>query len=413
MLFRVKNLGLIDEAEIKLDGITVITGKNNTGKSSISKMLYCVNNVFVDGNIEEVKTKLLQRVIGNSAFDVAPSMQSGRKIDVLISDSNAINKILNKEGTVKEALNPILLEFFSDTEDSHVELLERKVLEILEMSDQAAISLLFNMVKDINFSGILHNIYGENHLTEIELKSEKSNNFVKINANRDATNVNFENVVFEEAIYIDSPHAIRDKDRGSIVSDFFLNMGNRIRLLQLLMDDSEVDFLLKQEIASEIKDILDKISEFAPGNLVKDEFSNRLEYEENGHRFNLINVSSGIKTFAILKKLLLNDKLKRNGVLILDEPEIHLHPEWQLAFAEILVLLGKQYNLSILINTHSFYFFAAIEDYSKIHEIDQDCNYYLVERKENHSSVSDHTKSLNELYMCFSEPMDELENQVR
>jgi len=35
MLFKVKNLGLIDEAAIKLDGITVITGKNNVGKSTI------------------------------------------------------------------------------------------------------------------------------------------------------------------------------------------------------------------------------------------------------------------------------------------------------------------------------------------------------------------------------------------
>jgi len=414
MLFRVKNLGLIDEAEIKLDGITVITGENNTGKSTIGRMLYCVNNVFVDGNIEAMKAKRLQRVIVYSALEIAPPMQSIRKIEELISDSGAIKIILNKEASVKEALSPILLEFFGEAKDSHVELLESKILEISDMSDQAVLSVLFDMVKDINFSGKVHNIYSENQLTEIELEFINPDQYVEINVDQDLINVSYENVVFEEAIYIDSPHIMRDKDRESIGSDFFLNMGNRLRLLQLLVDDSKVDFLLKQEISLEIKKIFDKISEVAPGNLVKkDDFSNRLEYEEFGHRFDLINVSSGIKTFAILKKLLLNAKLKRNGMLILDEPEIHLHPEWQLTFAEILVLLKKQFNLKIIINTHSFYFLAAIEDYSKIHEIDQSCNYYLVERKENHSSVSDHTNTLNEIYLRFSEPMDELENQVR
>ena len=63
MLFRVKNLGLIDEAEIKLDGITVFTGENNVGKSTIGRMLYCVNNVFMYKNIEEIKNVRARRAI--------------------------------------------------------------------------------------------------------------------------------------------------------------------------------------------------------------------------------------------------------------------------------------------------------------------------------------------------------------
>ncbi|MBR1723431.1 MAG: AAA family ATPase [Ruminococcus sp.] len=35
MIFKIKNFGKIAEANIKLDGITVICGNNNTGKSTV------------------------------------------------------------------------------------------------------------------------------------------------------------------------------------------------------------------------------------------------------------------------------------------------------------------------------------------------------------------------------------------
>ena len=46
MIFEVKNIGKIRHADVKLDGITVIAGENNTGKSTIGKMLFCVFNSF-------------------------------------------------------------------------------------------------------------------------------------------------------------------------------------------------------------------------------------------------------------------------------------------------------------------------------------------------------------------------------
>lgn len=36
-----KNIGKIKEADIELDGITIIAGDNNTGKSTIGKSVYC------------------------------------------------------------------------------------------------------------------------------------------------------------------------------------------------------------------------------------------------------------------------------------------------------------------------------------------------------------------------------------
>ena len=46
--------------------------------------------------------------------------------------------------------------------------------------------------------------------------------------------------------------------------------------------------------------------------------------------------------------------LQDRDVLILDEPENHLHPEWQVVYAHVLVLLQKEFKLSVTIDVHDF-----------------------------------------------------------
>ena len=46
MKLKLENVGKIRSANIDLNGITVIAGENNTGKSTIGKMLFCVFHAF-------------------------------------------------------------------------------------------------------------------------------------------------------------------------------------------------------------------------------------------------------------------------------------------------------------------------------------------------------------------------------
>ncbi|HIC78966.1 MAG TPA: ABC transporter ATP-binding protein, partial [Sulfurovum sp.] len=42
MELQLKNIGMIKEANVKLDGLTVIAGENDTGKSTVGKALYSI-----------------------------------------------------------------------------------------------------------------------------------------------------------------------------------------------------------------------------------------------------------------------------------------------------------------------------------------------------------------------------------
>ena len=110
--------------------------------------------------------------------------------------------------------------------------------------------------------------------------------------------------------------------------------------------------------------------------------------------------------------MILNGQIADKGCIILDEPEVHLHPEWQLVFARLIVLLQKNFNLHILLNTHSPYFLRAIQVYSSKYEIADRCNYYLAENNEDGTaSIRDVKGSIEEIYKLLHRPFQDLENE--
>jgi len=88
--------------------------------------------------------------------------------------------------------------------------------------------------------------------------------------------------------------------------------------------------------------------------------------------------------------LLRNRVLSENTILIIDEPEVHLHPQLQIDFVRALLLLVSDLNITLYINTHSPQFIEAMELYSLKYGKDENCNFnledinfYLTEKVEN------------------------------
>lgn len=156
-----------------------------------------------------------------------------------------------------------------------------------------------------------------------------------------------------------------------------------------------------------------KILSVCDGNIVRQK-SGHLGYQlKSAERaLSVKNLSTGLKTFVILKTLLTNGTIETNGTVILDEPEIHLHPEWQLLFAELIVLLNKEFGINILLNTHSPYFLRAIQVYSAKYEISDTCKYYLSELdEEKRVHVRDVTDSVDKIFVKLSKPLQILEDE--
>ena len=67
----IKNIGKVKEANIKIAGITVIAGENDTGKSTISKSLFTVFNSFynIDKKISEQQKDIIKFTIAKNFSD--------------------------------------------------------------------------------------------------------------------------------------------------------------------------------------------------------------------------------------------------------------------------------------------------------------------------------------------------------
>lgn len=98
--------------------------------------------------------------------------------------------------------------------------------------------------------------------------------------------------------------------------------------------------------------------------------------------------------------------MKERDVLVLDEPEVHLHPEWQLRYAEIIVLLQKTFNLTVVVTTHSSHFLEALDLYSKIHKTSDVCSYYFASCSPDTNLVSfeNVTGQLEKIYSNLVQP---------
>ena len=75
MHIKLENIGIIKESTIALDGLTVITGKNNSGKSTVGKALYALLDAVCDLQDKAKKDRLYYirtylKDIGNVFFDV-------------------------------------------------------------------------------------------------------------------------------------------------------------------------------------------------------------------------------------------------------------------------------------------------------------------------------------------------------
>ena len=79
--------------------------------------------------------------------------------------------------------------------------------------------------------------------------------------------------------------------------------------------------------------------------------------------------------------------------------------------AELIVLIQKEFNMHILLTTHSPYFLNAIEVYSAKYEIKEKCKFYLSENDGNFAKFKDVTDDLSPIYRKLSMPLQVLEDE--
>lgn len=125
------------------------------------------------------------------------------------------------------------------------------------------------------------------------------------------------------------------------------------------------------------------------------------------------NASAGGKATMLLRYLFEEHMLRSGDFLILDEPEIHLHPQLQIAYARYIVGAAQKIGVRVLLTTHSPYFLQALITYSQLFGFKQQLSVYSAQSQTNQSIiVEEDNKGIARIFENMAQPFLTLERDI-
>ncbi len=423
MQLKISNVGKIENATIDVNGITVIAGENNAGKSTIGKTMFAIFNSMnnMDEKIAQERKNRIRNIIngllkGKIMQNIGTISDRRRRINIISTKLlDEIMEYLDSEevDTLEAYLRKQISEttIFDNHEDKEEFVTEcaAKVEALLAISDKRVMTEVVTRWFGRVFEGQISPLWKEGIESAIEI-AIKDKKIVYHFIENACIDLDAEINILHQAFYIDNPFIV-DEMSSYIISSDNIMKNYLLNSLQTVSEDiyeNIFDAVAAKEKMAEINEIS---TEVIDGDIEKNQ-DGEYCFKSNNYAepLNVVNMSTGMKSFALIKRLLESGNLKEKDVIILDEPEIHLHPEWQLLYAKMIVLLQKQFDLSMIITTHSPYFLDAIDVFSAKYNIADRTKYYLAENTGNTSVLQDVTNNIDAIYKKLSDPMQMLEN---
>lgn len=407
-----ENIGKIKSACVDINGITVIAGNNDTGKSTIGKALFAIFNSLYrsDEKIANERVNSIRNLIEQLSSDFFWDLECMDRIRALFAKANARRNTDYLKNAIFEMVKQSEeVNIGNATEEDIARFLDG-IEEALLIDDDEIFKSVLQRRLDAEFNEQINNQFAFGEAGEFKLVVRNEEVTVLVENNK-VLGLNKRINLGTEAIYIDDPFVLDENFRRiRYANRYTAHREHLINKLRAFQNESNV---VEELVATnKLNSVYSKISSVCPGDVIKGSQSN-LSYKVAGSKepLKIQNLSTGLKTFVILKMLLVNGHIKSNGTIILDEPEIHLHPEWQLLFAELIVLLHREFGLHILLNTHSPYFLNAIEVYSVKYGVDDKCKFYLAREDGEVSFIDDVTHNTEAIYEKLARPLQHLENE--
>lgn len=422
----------VQSADISLEGITVLAGINGCGKSTLSRWLYYLVNgisrfesLLFDGYIRQL-TELVNRMymaclemqihasnagerkngesqavktafnrLNQLRFVSENSITEAQEIffQALYACSTAMEAYLKNDGRMTPLHQKRIMNFLhlqkaegeeaGDVAERFVEMNSRLAQRLTErLSDsleQRPAAEFFQLVR-------------ETFVADEELPAD-------IHLSEDGVDLLSDTVIstlfnLRRAIYIDTPVSITAGDGENV---FW----------------TEVQAMIKSDPETElpvgVKKLLKRVRGLLGGSVELmdvEGFGNKeLRFvSDDGVNIGLSKAATGFKTFSYLQRLLENGYLTKETLLLIDEPEAHLHPQWIIEFARLLVLLNKEIGTKVVIASHNPDMVSAIQAIAEKESVLEKTHFYqAVSAGTSHRYVyKDLGQDIEEIFQSFN-----------
>lgn len=418
----IKDFGPINSANIELKKLNIIAGVNGSGKTTSSKLLYCVLTSISDEkdylsniSIYERFKKVMNDLLDEFEFEQDSLLKLKKILNKFpkLNDSSFNVKLENFITNLKKIIDESKI----NNKEKYMEQLTdiEHVLEI-NRADHRKFYDVSNVLlksefklKDLKLENPAVCFNGKKN--DCEFSCELINADSKLGfrlTNGDSDYLNIENI-----IYIDSPSIFNSNELEEAL--ILEKQPYHLRLLSRLMNiDENKEDIYDPVFNQKLDQFKDEIGALIGGHIFYDDDEEEFKFKKGEEEYSMKNTASGVKQLGIIQRLLSNRALNENSFLIIDEPEVNLHPEWQVKFAKLIVLMIKELDISIFINSHSPQFIEALEVYSAKYELSNETTFYL--SKESESGKFDFKEILRDdlviLYNNLGDPYNEI-NKIR
>jgi putative AbiEii toxin of type IV toxin-antitoxin system len=432
MKFNFKNIGIVKQAEIELNGLTIITGLNDTGKSFLSKAIFSiiktpkeavryfdyqkVENLssliniiwsyhrqvipFTPEKLQQFNPSAFPLKINSTFIENKTSVAELRQtfVDykkiIEFDYENAtenVKAIINQRQIATQTQNLFTAIFARLDENIDFEGKARVYFE------QMIIFRLFeNQINTVSKDGLTLDIKvseGVSSLLNLSVEANRIRNFKYDNVLlvNDATLIETP-AILPLTKFIDNALASGFRNLGALIPTHFEDLFSKIRLYTGKIPSEYLP------IASEIADIIGGRFSSTP--------EDGIFFAKGDAKIKPNNIASGIKSFIFL--LISLEFINKNSLLIIDEPEVHLHPKWEIEYARIIASLTKL-GVPILVSSHSPYLIRALAKYSEEFEIEKKTNFYFGKKdKDGYSTFDNVSEDLEPIFEALAIPMQSL-----
>lgn len=372
--FRFKNIGPVKEADMELGDLTIIAGRNNTGKTYLAYTLYgflkrwrelatsvppdfdnLVKTVIKTGkatqpidreSLNQARKAMIQRLAKDFSEEVLPDVFSSSKanfedtsLEIVLNDAFSVEGQLQKEGN------------FSIAYDGSNIVIEQE-------------GLLKNDTSFSTFSRTMSTI----HKLYLSLLSPIFLHPFILSAERFGISLFYKELDFTKNRLVEALQKLSDDQEDEIDPFFLLDEGSARYALPI---KDNIDFTRdleniqkrRSEFSEENPDIFKRIENMmqayykAEGNEIR-----FISKARKNNRFNIpLHLASSSARGLTDIYFFLKHVAKKGMMMIIDEPESHLHPYCQILMARMIAACINA-GIKVFVTTHSDYFVKEINN---------------------------------------------------